>query len=138
MSEANKAVLRRIYDEVFSQGRLEVVDEVVAADAVDHSPPPGGTGNTPEDLKAFTAIVREAFPDVRFRPVLELADGDKVVVQYEMTGTHEAPFLGIPPTGEPVTVTGVDIVTVVDGKVTEHWGWDDSWQLAAAAGPPPG
>lgn len=74
---------------------------------------------------------------MRFTPVLEIAEGDKVVVHFEMVGTHEAEFLGMPPTGELVTVGGVDIVTVVDGKCTEHWGWDDSWLLMAAGGPPP-
>lgn len=137
MSDANKAVLRRVYDEVFSQGRLDVVDDVVAADAVDHTPPPGATGDTRADLKAFATMVREGFPDLRFRSVLELADGDKVVIQYEMTGTHTGDFLGLAPTGEPVTVTGVDVVTVVDGVCTEHWGWDDTWKLMAG-GPPPG
>lgn len=137
MSEPNKAALRRIYDEVFGQGRLEVIDEVVAADAVDHSPPPNGTGNTREDLKGFATMLRQGFPDVRFTPVLELADGDKVVIHYEMVGTHQGEFLGLPPTGEQVTVRGVDIVTVVDGKCTEHWGWDDSWQLMVPAGGPP-
>ena len=131
MSEANKAVLRRVYDEVFSQGRLEVVDEVVTADAVDHSPPPNGTGSTTEDLKAFATMMRDAFPDVRFRSVLEIAEGDKVVIHYEMTGTQQGEFLGLAPSGQQVTVRGVDIVTVVDGKCTEHWGWDDSWQLMA-------
>jgi predicted ester cyclase len=137
VSEANKAALRRIYDDVFSQGRLEVVDEVVAADAVDHSPPPNATGSTRADLKGFAALVRQGFPDVRFTPVLELADGDKVVAIYEMVGTHQGEFLGLPPSGEQVTVRGVDIVTVVDGKCTEHWGWDDSWQLMVAGGPSP-
>lgn len=138
MSEANKAVLRRIYEEVFSQGHLGVVDEVVAADAVDHSPPPGSTGNAREDLKAFTRMVREAFRDLNVRPVLEVAEGDKVVTTFELTGTHKGEFLGLPPTGEPVTVRGVDIVTVAGGVCTEHWGWDDTWRLFAAAGPPPG
>ena len=138
MSEANKAVLRRVYDEVFSQGRFEVVDEVVAPDAVDHTPPPGSTGRTSEDLKAFAALMREAIPDARFTPVLELADGDKVVAIYEMVGTHQNDFLGIPATGEQIMVRGIDVVTVVDGKCTEHWGWDDSWQLAAGGPPLPG
>ena len=137
MSEANKAVLRRVYDEVFSQGRFEVVDEVVAPDAVDHTPLPNFTGNTPEDLKGFARLMRDAFPDVRFRSLLEIAENDKVVIHYEMTGTQKGEFLGVPPSGGQVTVRGVDIVTVVDGRCTEHWGWDDSWQLMAAGGPPP-
>ncbi len=62
---------------------------------------------------------------------------DRVVGHFRCSGTHEGEFLGLPPTGEQVTVRGVDIVTVVDGKCTEHWGWDDSWQLMVPAGPPP-
>lgn len=137
MSEANKAVVRRIYDELFNQGRLEVVDEVIHADAVEHSPPPNATGDTREDLKAFATLVREAFAGVSFTPVTEVAEGDRVVVQWEMVGTHQGEFLGLAPSGEQVTVRGVDIITVVDGKCTDHWGWDDSWQLMMAGGGPP-
>ena len=131
MSDANTAALRRIYDEVFNEG-------VVAADAVDHSPPPNATGDTREDLKGFATLIRQAFPDVHFTVLQEIAHGDKVVMTYEMTGTHEGEFVGMPPSGEKVTVKGVDIVTVANGKCTEHWGWDDSWQLMMAGGPPTG
>ncbi len=80
--------------------------------------------------------MRDAFPDARFRIVNEIAEGDTVVVHYEMTGTQEKEFLGIPPSGNQVTFDGVDIIRVVDGTCTEHWGWDSSWQLMVG-GPPP-
>ena len=72
-----------------------------------------------------------------FRPVVELADGDEVAMHCEMTGSHQGDFLGAAPTGQTVTLRGIDIVTVVDGKATEHWGFDDTWRLLAGGGPPP-
>ncbi|MDQ4068167.1 MAG: ester cyclase [Actinomycetota bacterium] len=60
--------------------------------------------------------MRDAFPDARFRIVNEIAEGDTVVVHYEMTGTQEKEFLGIPPSGNQVTFDGVDIIRVVDGR----------------------
>jgi steroid delta-isomerase-like uncharacterized protein len=138
MSEANKAVVRRIYVEAFGEGRMEALDEVIAADAVDHSPPPDATGDTRADLKDFATAMRQAIPDVRFRIVQEVAEGDTVVVHYEMSGTLQGEWLGVPASGAPISFQGVDIIRVRDRVCTEHWGWNDSWQLLLAAGGPPG
>ncbi len=89
------------------------------------------------DLKAFAAGMREAFPDVRFTIVQGIAEGDTVVVHYEMSGTHQGHWLGIPASGQPLSFEGIDVLRVRDGLCTEHWGWNDSWQLLLAAGGPP-
>ena len=127
MSESNKAVLRRIYDELFSGGRLDVADDVVAADCVEHTPPPGlPSDDVRAALKEFTVAVRAAFPDVRFTAGNIVAEGDLVAANWTAEGTHLGDFMGTPPTGERVFFEGVDLVRVVDGRCTDHWGFDNS------------
>jgi steroid delta-isomerase-like uncharacterized protein len=138
MSDSDKAVVRRIYDEVFSQGALDVVDEVVGPDAVDHSPPPFPVDDVREGLKQFTRLLRDAFPDVRVTVNDMVAEGDKVVVYFTVQGTHQGEFLGIPASGNRISVEGFDLIRVTDGICTEHWGVFDNGALLqqVGAGPP--
>lgn len=139
MSAADKQVVRRIYDEVFGQGVLGVVDEVISAGAVDHSPPPIPVDDVREGLKQFTQIFRAAFPDVRFLIHHMVAEEDLVAVYYTMEGTHQGEFMGIPASGVQVTMDGCDLIRVRDGLCTEHWGvQDNAGLLQQLGGMPPG
>ncbi|MDP7559258.1 MAG: ester cyclase [Planctomycetota bacterium] len=98
-----------------------VIDELVATDFVDHNPMPGIAPGI-EGVKQTAAIHSAAFPDlveIAFHDMI--AEGDKVVVRWTVTGTHRGEMLGIPPTGKQVTLTGVDIFRIVDGKLVELW-----------------
>ena len=137
MSEANKQVLRRIYAEVFSDGRLEVIDEIVAPDCVEHTPPPGfDTSDVPKALKEFTHALRAGFPDIRFTVGEMMADGDLVAAYYTVEGTHQGDLFGIPPTGRHISFDGLDMVRVADGKATDHWGFDNMMFRLTGGGPP--
>lgn len=125
MSDTNKAHCMRIYNEVFNEGKLDVVDEVIAADAIDHSPPPGSTGDTRDDLKEFARTFRDAFPDARFTVREMIAEGDLVAAYATFEGTHQGEFMGVPPTGKRVSMEFMDLIRVVDGECTEHWGVGD-------------
>jgi steroid delta-isomerase-like uncharacterized protein len=115
----NKKTIRRYYEEVFNQGRLEVLDEIVVADHLEHNPLPGQTQGI-EGIKQRVAMLRAAFnPQFTLEDVL--ADGDKVVVRWSNTGTHLADFFGVPATGRTVVVSGIDIHLLRDGKMAEHW-----------------
>jgi steroid delta-isomerase-like uncharacterized protein len=115
----NKKTIRRYYEEVFNQGRLEVLDEIVAADHVEHNPLPGQTQGI-EGLKQRVAMLRAAFnPQFTLEDVL--AEGDKVVVRWSNRGTHLADFFGVPATGRTVVASGIDIHLLRDGKMAEHW-----------------
>ena len=138
MAESDKQVVRRIYEEVFSQGALGVVDEVVSADAVDHSPPPIPVDDVREGLKQFTQVLRDAFPDVRVTVNHMVAEGDLVAVYYTMEGTHQGDFMGIPATGARVSMEGFDLIRVRDGLCTEHWGVQDNAGLMQQVAGPPG
>jgi predicted ester cyclase len=138
MSDSDKQVVRRIYDEVFSQGALDVVDEVVSPDAIDHSPPPFPVDDVREGLKEFTRLLRTAFPDVRVVINDMVAEDGKVAVYFTVQGTHEGDFMGIPATGARVSFECFDLIRVADGVCTEHWGVQDNaaLMLQLGVGPP--
>lgn len=118
-TEENKANIRQFYEEVWNQGNLAAVDELTAADFVDQGllPPVHGL----EALKQYVGMYRAAFPDAHFTIEDMIADGDKIVVRFTATGTQHGDFMGIPPTGKHVTVTGISITRLEKGKVVEGW-----------------
>ena len=118
--EGNKAVIRRYVEEVQNDKNWDVYDELVAADFVNHSAPPGVTGDR-EGQKMYLGAFKGAFPDCRFTIDDMIAEGDQVVTKKTFTGTHTADLSGIPPTGKPVTLQFADIMRVRDGKIVEHW-----------------
>lgn len=124
MSESNKATARRVF-EAWESGDLDALDEVVAADSVDHDPynPNGRDGL--EGFKRTIAMYREAFPDVRFTIEDQVAEGDKVVTRWTARGTHEGELMGFAATGTQSELTGIGIDRFEDGKIVEVWGnWD--------------
>lgn len=122
-TKGNKAILQRIY-EVFNAGDLVPLDQLIAADAVDHNPFPGQTPGLEGIKQMFTAF-RTAFPDAHQTVEDMIAEGDKVVARVTLTGTQKGAFMGIASTGKKVTVTGIDIVRFANGKAVEHWGNED-------------
>jgi steroid delta-isomerase-like uncharacterized protein len=124
-SDESKNVVRRVLDEGFNQGRVEIADELIATDFVDHSAAPGLPTEGPESFRQTLAMFRGAFPDVRSTIDDLIVEGDRVVVRTHWQGTHRGDFFGIQPTGKAFTITGIDILRVVDGKVVEHWGNED-------------
>lgn len=123
MSEANKAVIRRIYSEALNQGRLEVADEIVDESFQLHDFLPAPRPSGPEALKTISRQLHTAFPnDLEFAIEDLVAEGDKVVVRWTQRGTHEGEFFGgIPATGAKVEQQAIVIYRVVDGKVTDLW-----------------
>jgi steroid delta-isomerase-like uncharacterized protein len=125
MLETNKAIARRIVDEMFNQGRLEAADEIVTPDFVGHDPASPEPIAGPEGLKRNVEGYRTAFPDVRLTIDDEIAEGDLVVTRWTGRGTHQAELFGIPATGKQATVTGMTIDRIVDGRIVESWtNWD--------------
>ena len=124
--EENKAVVRRFVEEVQSQHRLELVDEVFDTDYIDHAvpvgtPPTRGTGY----FKPFYTMLLQAFPDTQVTIHDQIAEGDKVTTRKILRGTHRGEFMGIPPTGKEIELLIIDIFRVTGGKLAEHWGtWD--------------
>jgi steroid delta-isomerase-like uncharacterized protein len=120
MSEQNKAVVRRGFEEVWSKGDLVALDEVYAADVVSHDAPPGLPPGR-EGTRQFVLMYRSAFPDTHMTIGDQIANGDKVVTRWTATGTHKAELMGIPATGKHVTVKGITIDRLDGGVIVEYW-----------------
>ncbi len=120
--EENKAIVRRMYEEILNKGNLALADEIIALDAFSHQPaaPPESLPG-PEGVKRVVKMLQSAFPDQHTTIEEMIAEGDKVVMRGTLSGTHKGNFLGIPPTGKHFTMTQIHILRLVDGKVTEHW-----------------
>lgn len=104
--------------------RLGVLDDVLAPDARIHVPGAGGPMSR-EDYKRFLASFYRAFPDLQVTMEDEITERDKVIARWTIRGQHQGDFQGLPPTGKPVTLTGIAIWRMVDGKAVEEWvEWD--------------
>jgi steroid delta-isomerase-like uncharacterized protein len=135
----NKAVMRRLYDEIFSQGNIDLIDELMADDFVEHEELPPGIPPGKGAVHALVTMLREAFPDFRATAEEMLEDGDKVVTRARFSGTHQGEFMGIPATGNAVDISVIDIVEFRDGKAVAHWGIMDQaamMQQLGVGGPP--
>jgi len=119
-TEQNKTLARRFY-EIFNNGQTPGLDDVAAPDYIQHSIglPPGREG-----VKAFMGLFRAAFPDAHLHVEDVFAEGDRVCGRWTVHGTQRGELQGIPPTGKAVTITGIDIWRVENGKLAEHW---DNW-----------
>jgi steroid delta-isomerase-like uncharacterized protein len=119
MSEQNKMLVRRAYEEVYNQGKLEVIDELVTDDFVVHVGAEDLHG--PVALKEYVTMLRGGFPDLHLTIDMQVADGDIVVTRWTGRGTHTGTFQGIPPTGRQGSMTGIDIDRIRDGRTVECW-----------------
>jgi steroid delta-isomerase-like uncharacterized protein len=126
MAYDNGALIRRFFDEVWSNGQLGTADELVAAGCVEHNVASiSGDIKGVEALKAQVREYRGAFPDLRFILQDVIVSGDTVVTRWTATGTHRAPLMGIAPTGKTTSVDGISITRILNGKLIETWvQWD--------------
>jgi len=121
MSEENKRIARRSFEELFSEGQLDVVYEVFAPDYVGHDPTMPKEIRGPDEFKQFVRMYRTAFPDLKLTVEEQIAEGDRVVTRFTARGTHRGELMGIPPTGNKVAITGISIDRMVNGKSVESW-----------------
>src|SRR5262245_18294139 len=130
--EENKALMRRLFEEFWNQGKLEVVEEDSDPEIVIqyHGQPLHGV----EMAKRAGAAFRKAFPDVRFTVDFLVAEGDKVVARWTAEGTHLGSFMGIPPTGKRFRQVGVTITRFVEGNAVETWPHGDELGLLRQLG----
>lgn len=135
-AEQNKATMKRFYEEIVDKGRLELIEELVADNFVDHEAFPGLSGDR-AGLHGFLDMMRGAFPDFSMRIEDLIAEGDRVVARTTTSGTHEGEFMGIAPSGKRIQVQGIDIVRFADGKAVEHWGVTDQASMMEQLGVAP-
>src|SRR5262245_57065724 len=115
--DANKAIDRRYAEEVLDQGMVDVIDEICSDDSAGHVP-----GMPPMDRegdKHLIAMLHGAFPDLHCTMDDQIAEGDRVVHRLTCSGTHRGDFMGVPPSGNRVTVGGININRIANGKIAE-------------------
>ena len=120
MSEENKALVRRLVDEVQNGHSPDKLDGLLTPDFFNHTARAGTLTNR-EGAKQFHRTMFSAFPDIRVTIHNQAAEGDKVWTHKSFRGTHRGEFLGVPATGKEVSWDVIDILTISGGKITEHW-----------------
>jgi predicted ester cyclase len=134
-AESNQAVSRRFIQKVFNEGELSLVGDFISADAVNHEvedslgdsrPRPG---RSPEWMADLVYLYRRAFPDLRLEIEGQVSEGDRVVTQLRMRGTHRNTLMTIAATGRTIDVAGLRIDRFAGGKIAESWFHLDSLAL---------
>jgi steroid delta-isomerase-like uncharacterized protein len=134
MSEENKALVRRFIEEVWNNGNLGVIDELIAENHVDHDPAQAGAPGGRQGMRAFVEMYRAAYPDTHLEIGEVIAEGDLVAMTWTATGTHQGELMGIAPTGRSVTVTGMGVDRISGGQIVESWANYDALGMLAQLG----
>lgn len=120
MSEQNKALVRRFYEDVFNKKDVDAIDEICAPDFVDHTAMPGQAPGR-QGLKDGLRMYVKAFPDMRVNIEEIIAERDLVAVRFHGLATHRGELFGTPATGRAIVFNGIDVIRVHNGKAVEAW-----------------
>lgn len=131
--EQNRITYLRELELVVNAGQMELVDELIAPEYVNHSGPPGSPQG-PEAIRSYLKLLKGAFPDRKVKNEMLLCAGDYVIVRSTVTGTSTGPYFGRPPTGKTFSVMGTDIYLIRDGKFRGRWGNEDALGMMTQLG----
>jgi predicted ester cyclase len=133
-TEGNKAVVRRFFDEVVSNGNLKVAEELCSPTYRVHATLSGPDAIGVNQMKELVTSFRSSFPDARITIEDIVAEGDLVAARLMEQGTHAGVFQGVQPTGRRVTYGSMTFLRLVDGKIVDHWGLLDMPSLLQQIG----
>jgi predicted ester cyclase len=125
-TEESKALLRRITDEIWNNGRLDLIDELISDDLIDHIEVSGLEGTGPERYRGSVTALRTAFPDYREEIIWLVGEGDRAVSFIRASGTNEGPLRGLAPTGRKIEFNAMGALRFASGRAIERWGFGDS------------
>jgi predicted ester cyclase len=136
MSEENKQLLRRWFEEVWNNGRADAIDEMFDANGIAYglSDDPSNPIKGPQNFRPFHTVFREAFPNMMIVVEDMIAEGDKVAARCSVRAKHEGDFFGKAATQYPVDFTGIAIVRIENGKIVEAWNNFDFMSLHKQVG----
>ncbi|WP_265108246.1 ester cyclase [Halosolutus halophilus] len=120
-TEANKTLARRMQEDVWNEGDVDAIDDLLAEDFVQHSPWEPSELHGREAFKQQIGDFHAAFPDLHGTIDDVVAEGDTVANRFTMRATHQGEFMGVEPTGNEVELVGTIFARVEDGKIAERW-----------------
>jgi predicted ester cyclase len=124
-SEQSRELMRRITAGIWDEGRLDLIDELIAEDLINHIEVPGLEGTGREQYRAQAEMMRSAFPDFRNPLDLVVAEGEIAVSYGRMMGTNTGEMMGMSPTGKRIDLPVFGMLRFKDGRAIERWGeWD--------------
>jgi steroid delta-isomerase-like uncharacterized protein len=125
MSADNKAIVRRLYEEVWNKRKLEIINEIISPSHALQAPNISGSSIGPEAYKRNVLLFLAGYPDLRWTIEDTIAEKDKVVACWTMSGTHKGDYLGVPATNKKVSVDGITIHHIANGKIMDSYSnWD--------------
>lgn len=125
MSAANKNIVRRLYDEVWNERKVEVINEIISPSHALHAPNISGSSIGPEAYKRNVLLFLTGYPDLHWTIEDTIAENDKVVACWTISGTHKGDYMGIPATNKKVSVDGITIHHIAHGKIMDSYSnWD--------------
>lgn len=124
MTQANKLLARRSFEEIWNQRNLAAIDEIYAFDYIGHIAATTDVIHGVERFKHFVAVFQFAFPDTRFTIADQIAEGIQVASRWTARTTDQREIMGLASPREVITLTGISIQRVNDGKIAESW---DNW-----------
>ena len=119
-TEENKAIVRRFFEEGPSKGDLDAANKLLAPNFILHVPIPCSPGI--QGINDVIMACRAVFEDLNVTVEDMVAEGDKVAARFTAHGTHNGAFMGLPPTGKPIAMTGMEIFRIENGRIAELWG----------------
>ena len=130
----NKQIVQRYFTEVWNSGKLEVLDELLDPQYINHTPSTPNPPPGPAGLKPIVAAIRKAFPDLHYEIRDLIVNDSMAVARVTMTGTHTGDLFGQPPTGKKIAVNQINIEKIRHGKIVEHWRVTDELTLMKQIG----
>jgi steroid delta-isomerase-like uncharacterized protein len=121
MSDENKKIARRLTEEGWNKGRMEVIDELMSTGCRFHDPVFPSLASGADNFKEHIRMCRNGFPDLKFTIEDMIAERNEVVLHWKAQGTHRGPFLGMPATEKSASVSGTTICRIEKGKIVEQW-----------------
>ncbi len=119
--DQNKAIVRKFFEVGPSKGDLAAADALLTPDFAVHTPFPE-MGPSIQSINTIITTCRDAFHGLSVTILDMIADGDKVTVRFVAHGDHKGTFMGLPPTGKRIALSGIEIFRIKDGKIAELWG----------------
>lgn len=115
----NKAIIKKIFEDLWTKGHVATVDELVSKDFVGYWPFLAEPVKGQAEYKDLVTEIRKVFPDLTMKVLDYVSEGERAIGRFEVTGTHRAEFLTVPATNKTLTLEGLALFRIVKGKIFE-------------------